>query len=80
MADPYPPTEPYDHGMLDVGDDNLVYWETRGNSDFAGACTRYSDLLVDRSTFSSVTLEELLDADALPPQTAAALGDRYVLR
>jgi proline iminopeptidase len=31
MADPYPPTEPYDAGMLDVGDDNLVYWETRGN-------------------------------------------------
>jgi hypothetical protein len=51
-----------------------------GNSDFAGACTRYSDLLLDRSTFSSVTLEELLDADALPPQTAAALGDRYILR
>jgi proline iminopeptidase len=31
MAQPYPPTEPYDHGMLDVGDSNLVYWETRGN-------------------------------------------------
>lgn len=27
----YPPTEPYDHGMLDVGDDNLVHWETCGN-------------------------------------------------
>src|SRR5438046_1922881 len=33
MADLYPPTEPYDHGMLDVGDHNLVYWETRGNPD-----------------------------------------------
>jgi hypothetical protein len=33
MADPYPPTEPYDRGMLDVGDGNLVYWETRGNPD-----------------------------------------------
>jgi len=31
MADPYQVTEPYDRGMLDVGDDNLVYWETRGN-------------------------------------------------
>ena len=31
MAEPYPPIEPYDHGMLDVGDDNLVYWETCGN-------------------------------------------------
>jgi len=25
MGDPYPPAEPYDHGMLDVGDGNLVY-------------------------------------------------------
>jgi proline iminopeptidase len=25
------PTEPDDHGMLDVGDGNLVYWEVRGN-------------------------------------------------
>jgi proline iminopeptidase len=28
---PYPPTEPYERGLLDVGDGNLVYWETRGN-------------------------------------------------
>jgi proline iminopeptidase len=28
---PYPPTEPYDRGLLDVGDGNIVYWETRGN-------------------------------------------------
>lgn len=27
----YPHIEPYDHGMLDVGDGNLVYWETCGN-------------------------------------------------
>src|SRR5438034_1484137 len=31
MAELDPPTEPYDDGMLDVGDDNLMYWETRGN-------------------------------------------------
>ena len=29
--DLYPPIEPYDHGMLDVGDGNLAYWETCGN-------------------------------------------------
>ncbi|MGW0804116.1 prolyl aminopeptidase [Nonomuraea sp. NPDC002799] len=28
-----PPIEPYEHGMLDVGDGNLVYWETCGNPD-----------------------------------------------
>lgn len=27
----YPPIEPYDQGMLDVGDGNLVHWETCGN-------------------------------------------------
>lgn len=25
--------EPYEHGMLDVGDGNQVYWETVGNPD-----------------------------------------------
>jgi proline iminopeptidase len=31
MNDLYPEIEPYDHGMLDVGDGNLVYWECCGN-------------------------------------------------
>ena len=31
--EPFPPLEPYDHGLLDVGDGNLVYWETCGNPD-----------------------------------------------
>ena len=31
MADLYPAIEPYDHGLLDVGDGNRVYWETCGN-------------------------------------------------
>jgi proline iminopeptidase len=30
---PYPPIEPYDQGLLDVGDDNRIYWETSGNPD-----------------------------------------------
>ncbi|NEC64869.1 prolyl aminopeptidase [Streptomyces sp. SID9727] len=29
--DRYPPIEPRDHGMLDVGDGNHVYWEVCGN-------------------------------------------------
>jgi hypothetical protein len=48
-----------------------------GNADFADACARYRELLVDQSTFSSVTVEELLDADSLPASTVAALRDRY---
>jgi proline iminopeptidase len=31
MAELYPRIEPYDTGLLDVGDGNLVYWETCGN-------------------------------------------------
>ncbi len=49
-----------------------------GNSDVAEACARYRALLVDQSTFSSVTVEDLLDAGALPTPTVAALRDRYI--
>lgn len=31
MTDRYPEIEPYDRGMLDVGDDDRLYWETCGN-------------------------------------------------
>src|SRR4051794_462034 len=31
MAKLHPPIEPYDHGMLDTGDGNRVYWEACGN-------------------------------------------------
>jgi proline iminopeptidase len=31
MRGRYPEIEPYDYGMLDVGDGNQVYWETCGN-------------------------------------------------
>ncbi|SFQ55053.1 proline iminopeptidase [Amycolatopsis arida] len=31
MRELYPETEPYDHGMLDVGDGNRVHWEVHGN-------------------------------------------------
>ncbi|WP_432048446.1 prolyl aminopeptidase [Streptomyces asiaticus] len=30
-AEPFPPVEPYAHGLLDVGDGNRIYWETSGN-------------------------------------------------
>ena len=31
MTDLYPGIEPYEHGLLEVGDGTLVYWETCGN-------------------------------------------------
>jgi PD-(D/E)XK nuclease superfamily len=49
-----------------------------GNSDFVAGCARYRSLLVDESTFSSVTIEEILEADALPSRTTAAVRDRYL--
>jgi len=49
-----------------------------GNSDVADACTRYRELLADSSTFSSATVDELLDADVLGAQTTVALRDRYL--
>lgn len=30
---PYPPIEPYETGLLDTGDGNVIYWETCGNPD-----------------------------------------------
>ncbi len=48
------------------------------NEDVAGMCTRYRDLLADGSTFSCLSLEELLGAGALPARITAALRDRYL--
>ena len=56
----------------------LVVVHPAGNTDFADACGRYRALLVDRSTFASATIEELLDANVLPARTATALRDRYL--
>src|SRR5579884_2495442 len=33
MTEQFPPIEPYDSGMLDVGDGHQIYWETCGNPD-----------------------------------------------
>jgi hypothetical protein len=49
-----------------------------GNTDFAEACAAYRALLVDQSTFSSVTIEELLDTRVTPRRTVAAFRDRYI--
>ena len=43
-----------------------------------GVRTRTEACSSDRSTFSSVTVEELLDAEALPARTTAALRKRYL--
>ena len=49
-----------------------------GNSDIADACARYRDLLAERSTFASMTIEEVLNTNVLPTETTAALRERYL--
>jgi hypothetical protein len=49
-----------------------------GNTDHVDASARYQDLLVDRSTFAAMTLEQLVDAVALPRPTTVALRERYL--
>ena len=51
-----------------------------GNTDLVDQCARYGALLSDDSTFSAVTLEELLAAGALPKRTTVDLRSRYVPR
>jgi hypothetical protein len=49
-----------------------------GNTDLADMCTRYAELLTEHTTFGATTIEQLLEARALPPKTHAALSERYV--
>ena len=49
-----------------------------GNTDIADMVARYRELLVDQATFSAVTVEELLDAGALPDPAPAVLRERYL--
>ena len=49
-----------------------------GNTDVAGECVRYRNLLVDESTFASATIEDLLDGGVAPSTTVNAFRDRYL--
>ena len=55
-----------------------VFLHPADSSDFAEACARYRGLLVDESTFSSLTIEALLAAEVLPASTGAAVRERYL--
>jgi hypothetical protein len=49
------------------------------NVDYASVSSRYEASLSDRSTFSSLTLEEVLGSGALPKATTAVLRERYLI-
>ena len=51
-----------------------------GNSDVVDLCSRYRAMLVDETTFITMTLEDLLDAGGLPKPTISALRARYLFK
>ena len=64
----YPAVEPYQHGMLGVGDGNLVYWETCGNPEGKAAlvlhggpgsgCTPWHRQLFDPERYRIVIFDQ----------------------
>jgi proline iminopeptidase len=64
----YPPIEPYDHGMLEVGDGNRIYWETCGNPNGKAAivlhggpgsgCTSWHRRLFDAAAYRIVLFDQ----------------------
>jgi proline iminopeptidase len=64
----YPSIEPYEHGLLDVGDGNLIYWETCGNPDGKPAvvlhggpgsgCTPWHRRLFDPAAYRVVLFDQ----------------------
>ena len=49
-----------------------------GNSDVADLCSRYRTMLADETTFTTMTLEHLLDTGTLLKPTISALRARYL--
>jgi proline iminopeptidase len=76
MVAPYPPVEPYEHGMLDAGDGQLVYWEQCGNPDGkpllflhggpGGGCSEGSRRIADPVVFRIVLLDQRGCGRSLP--------------
>jgi proline iminopeptidase len=76
----YPHIEPYQHGMLDVGDGNRVYWETCGNPRGKPALvlhggpgsgtTPYFRRLFDPAAYRIVLLDQRGCRRSTPPASA----------
>ncbi len=80
MMDLYPDIEPYKHGMLSVGDGNLVYWEECGNPRgkpaivFHGGpgsgCTRWHRRLFDPDAYRIVLFDQRNCGRSIPNASA----------
>lgn len=68
LRTPYPPIEPYETGMLDVGGGQSLYWETCGNPDGTpvvfvhggpgGGCTAQHRRMFDPSAYRIVLVDQ----------------------
>ncbi len=68
MTDLYPEIGPYQQGMLDVGDGNLIYWETCGNQDArpvvvlhggpGSGCTQWHRRMFDPTAYRVVLFDQ----------------------
>lgn len=57
----------------------FVLVHAAGNVDVVDQLARYRTCLADDTTFAATTIEALLDGDALPAASTAALRERYVV-
>ncbi|MFJ1644793.1 prolyl aminopeptidase [Streptomyces sp. NPDC088258] len=83
----YPPLAPYDHGMLDVGDGNLVHWEVCGNPQGKPAlvvhggpgsgCTPYARRFFDPERYRVVLFDQRNCGRSTPHASDPAVDLRH---
>lgn len=83
MTQLYPPIEPYDHGMLEVGDGHLVYWEVCGNprgrptvvlhGGPGSGCTTWHRQLFDPDAYQIVLFDQRNCGRSRPHASAAGV-------
>ena len=66
------------HPSREWGWGRFVVVHPAGNVDAADLGRRYGNLLIDSSIFTVTTIEDLLDAETLPPASTTAIRERYV--
>ncbi|MER8236523.1 prolyl aminopeptidase [Streptomyces sp. NPDC094049] len=84
MAQPFPPVEPYAHGLLDVGDGNRIYWETSGGPEGKAAlCVhggpgsggrRGSRAMFDPEVFRIILFDQRGCGESLPHASDPSVG------
>lgn len=80
MTGIYPEIAPYQHAMLDVGDGNLIYWETCGNprgkpvvvlhGGPGSRCTSWHRRMFDPSAYRVVLFDQRNCGRSAPPASA----------